>query len=282
MGLQLALDTEVATIDKERGRYRAHLAERWETWGPNGGYLASVALRAAGATTTLSHPATLSCLFLAAGRLDAVDVTVTRLRSSTRSEAMHVEVRQDDRALLVGHVWAVDGELAGFEHEVATAPAVMPPVDGTWPAQGFRNEFWRRNFEIRTATASDLAASGPSDIHWMRFLGDAALVRDPWVDACRAVVLVDTTQWPAANRHHQGGDGEVAFVAPNIDLDVRFHRAAPSNEWLLVEAASPVAERGLIAGLVRVWATDGRLVASGSSHMLCRQVPVGTPGSGTQ
>jgi hypothetical protein len=31
------------------GRYTATLSRDWEIWGPNGGYLASLALRAAGA-----------------------------------------------------------------------------------------------------------------------------------------------------------------------------------------------------------------------------------------
>jgi len=42
----LADDTEVSGADDH---YVARLSRDWEIWGPNGGYLASVAIRAAGA-----------------------------------------------------------------------------------------------------------------------------------------------------------------------------------------------------------------------------------------
>ena len=38
----LAIDTAVEGSD---GRYRARLSRDWEIWGPNGGYLAAIALR---------------------------------------------------------------------------------------------------------------------------------------------------------------------------------------------------------------------------------------------
>ena len=52
----LATDTAVTMVSP--GRYRADLAPDWEIWGPNGGYLASVAMRAAGGSTLLCRPAT--------------------------------------------------------------------------------------------------------------------------------------------------------------------------------------------------------------------------------
>jgi hypothetical protein len=54
----LAVDT---AIEGSGRRYRAQLSRDWEIWGPNGGYLAVIALRAAGAHTSLRRPATFSC-----------------------------------------------------------------------------------------------------------------------------------------------------------------------------------------------------------------------------
>ena len=43
----LGVDTAVEALGD--GRYRAHVSRDWEIWGPEGGYIASLALRAAGA-----------------------------------------------------------------------------------------------------------------------------------------------------------------------------------------------------------------------------------------
>lgn len=42
------LDRDTA-LTGSAGRYTAALSEDWRIWGPNGGYVAAVALRAAGA-----------------------------------------------------------------------------------------------------------------------------------------------------------------------------------------------------------------------------------------
>ena len=43
----LANDTEVRGGD---GHYTCELSRDWEIWGPNGGYIAAIVLRAAGGT----------------------------------------------------------------------------------------------------------------------------------------------------------------------------------------------------------------------------------------
>jgi hypothetical protein len=62
------------------GIYTGKLSPDWKIWGPNGGYVAAVALRAAGLESRLARPASFSCQFLEAGAFEAVDVRVETLR----------------------------------------------------------------------------------------------------------------------------------------------------------------------------------------------------------
>ncbi|MEY2470249.1 MAG: acyl-CoA thioesterase, partial [Actinomycetota bacterium] len=67
---ELGKDTDIEAVDGEQGRFRHRLSRAWQVWGPNGGYIASVALRAAGRCTPLPRPASLSCLFLGMASYD--------------------------------------------------------------------------------------------------------------------------------------------------------------------------------------------------------------------
>ena len=57
----LALDTAVTG---DNGDYAIDLSRDWEIWGPNGGYVASIALRAAGAHSRFDRPASIVGHFL--------------------------------------------------------------------------------------------------------------------------------------------------------------------------------------------------------------------------
>lgn len=60
-----------------------------------------------------------------------------------------------------------------------------------------------------------------------------------------------------------------AYIAPSLDLSVWFHDApGPESEWLLLDVRADTAKAGLIYGDARVWTQDGRLVATGGSHLL--------------
>jgi acyl-CoA thioesterase len=101
---------------------------------------------------------------------------------------------------------------------------------------------------------------------WFRYLPRDTF-DDPFVDAGRSLLLVDTMGWPAAVRAYPS---ELPFYAPSLDVTARFHAVAPESPWLLVECSSPVARDGLVASAASVWSADGRLLASGGQQMLCR------------
>jgi acyl-CoA thioesterase-2 len=115
----------------------------------------------------------------------------------------------------------------------------------------------------------DRKPGAPRWLEWYRFRPRATF-DDPFVDAARSLLLIDTLTWPAACQPHVPDSG---YIAPSLDVSVRFHRAAPAAEWLLCDAVAPVARHGLIGGAAQVWSPDGTLLASGGGQLLCRPVP---------
>jgi acyl-CoA thioesterase II len=270
-----AIDT---AVEGEGGRYTARLSRDWEIWGPNGGYVAAIALRAAGAATPLRRPASFAAHYLSVAEFEPVDLTVTTLRATKRAMSLRVAMTQRQRPVLEAVVWVVDDDLQGLVHDGARMPQVpapqvlksieelVPPAERTQ-----RYRFWD-NFEqrpIRWIPWAERQPGPPIWREWYRFKPRATF-DDPFVDAARALLLIDTMAWPAACQPHVPAS---AYIAPSLDVTAQFHRAAPHSEWLLCDAAAPVAQDGLIGGQCQVWSADGQLLASGGSQLLCRPAP---------
>jgi len=119
-----SIDTAVAGA---AGRYVAHLSRDWEIWGPNGGYTAAIALRAAGAAATLRRPASFACHYVSVAEFDAVDLTVTSLRAAKRAASLRVAMTQKGRLILEALVWVVDDALQGLQHDELRMPDVPLP-----------------------------------------------------------------------------------------------------------------------------------------------------------
>lgn len=259
------LDTRVEGRD---GRYGASLSKAWEIWGPNGGYLASIALRAAGAEASIARPVCISGHFLRPGRFAPVDLDVAVLQRGRRSESLRVGIRQEGRPLFEALVrTAAVGE--GLEHDYVEAPPVDPPESlGEQKWDGGRHPFWQ-NFDSRWVQPPPSPPEGreampPHWISWHRLPMQAPL-DDPFLEAARSLLLLDTLGWPAACMPHP----DSAFIAPNLDVAVWFHAAAPASEWLLAEIRSPRGGAGLISTQGRIFSHDRRLLASGGAQLFC-------------
>ncbi|HYU39529.1 MAG TPA: thioesterase family protein [Acidimicrobiia bacterium] len=268
----LAADTAIEGSD---GRYQAQLSRDWEIWGPNGGYLAVIALRAAGARTPLRRPATFSCHFLGVADFDVVDLDVRVVRESRRAASIAVSMTQSGKPILEALAWIV-GDVDGLEHDAAPIPTVAPPdelpnIEQLMASQdrGPYHLFWS-NFEQRplewVKNWEEREPGDPSFRSWYRY-APRDTFDDPFVDAGRSLLLADTVGWPAAVRAYRSN---LSYYAPSIDVTVRFHACPPHSPWLLVEGRSPVARDGLVASTVSVWSGDGALLASGGQQMLCR------------
>jgi acyl-CoA thioesterase-2 len=272
----LSDDTAVERVGEER--FTARLSRDWEIWGPMGGYVAAVALRAAGACSSFERPASFFCHYLGVADFDLIDLEVTTLRSGRTAMSQHVSVTQGDRSILEASVWSVD-EPEGLEHDLSSPPQVPGPDDllsteELDPDRPSTFSFWD-NVEMKPAMpASDWPPTGPLEPVWQAWcrFRPTPTFHDPWLDSCRSLILIDVQSWPANSRHHAWKQPH-GFIAPSLDLYVAFHNPSPEEPWLLADGHAPVSARGLLGWTGRTWTTGGGLVASGAGQALYRRVP---------
>jgi len=253
------------------GRYRARISPEWKVWGPLGGYVAAIALRAMGAETDLRRPASITCQFLAMADFDEVDVEVGTLRRGRRSHALQVHIRQRGNPILAASGWVVDDALTGLEHDFAAMPAVPPPAALRSYAELSANysdwfPVWHGSIDGRPVQFELEEKPGDPLWHtWMRVV-EPLPEGDPFLDAARSLMWLDLMMWNAASAPHPWPP---SHIAPNLDVSAVIHAPAAEHEWLLCDANAPLAREGLIGCAGRVWTPTGRLVASGTSCLFC-------------
>jgi acyl-CoA thioesterase II len=265
-------DTRVGRDPARPGRLHAALSPDWAVWGPNGGYVAAIALRAAMAQSRLSRPASFHCHFLAVGEFAPVELEVESLGGGKRAESLRVDVRQGGRRLLAATAWMVDDGLEGYVHDVGTRPDVPLPeqLRGYRELAGEEYEQWYpiwRSIEGRPLRWRE--PPGRPEWHtWLRFTATA--IEDRAADAVRQLFWLDFPGWNATIAAHPW---PFPYLTPNLDLTVQFHRTAPEEEWILADGFVPLAHEGLVGCVSRLWTRDGRLLATGTSKHVCRRNP---------
>jgi acyl-CoA thioesterase len=267
----LLVDTAVQA-SREHVGFTAELSPDWAVWGPNGGYVSAIALRAAIAASRFERPASFHCHFLAVGEFGPVEIEVTSLGGGKRAESLRVDLRQGERLLLAATVWMVDGDLQGYDHDVAVRPDVAPPEELKTYAELVGDEYeqwypiWR---SIDGKPLSWREPVGDPIWHcWLR-LNDTP-IETMEADAIRQLFWLDMPGWNATISAHAW---PFPFLTPNLDLMIQFHRFDPSEDWLLADGYVPLAKDGVLGCVSRLWASDGRLLATGASKHSCRRNP---------
>lgn len=272
----LAHATELTALDSGDGaRFTATLSRAWEIWGPSGGYLAAIVLRAAGRAARIARVASMHIHYLKVARFAPVELSVRVLQAGAKAESIQVEMQQEGKAILSALVRTAYVD-EGLVHDVALAPKVVSHDQNLLSAEDLRrpqhgqHAFWD-NFERRVLQPSTWAVprreAPPLWLEWLRYREQSA-DEEAFLRAGRLALLIDTMCWPAAWLTHP----DDRFIAPSLDLSVWFHRPLAS-EWLLVDAESPLADAGLVAGRCAVWSEERKLLASGGSQLLCVRKP---------
>jgi acyl-CoA thioesterase II len=266
----LAIDTQVR---EEGGRLSARLSRDWEIWGPNGGYVAAIALRAAGKVAPADHrPATISCQYLSAGQFADVEIEADAVRKGRNAWCINVALVQAGKRFLQAQVWTTSKTEGPAKIERAMPDMKPPGALKTWAelnperSEGPHYSFWD-NFESKPVAVFPRGTADPRgsvEQQWCRYR-DFAPTADPFLDHARALILIDTLQWPA---FCSGLASQPDYIAPSLDVTAWFHTPPGASDWLLVDARADFAGQGLIAGNVHIWSDDGRLIATGGSNML--------------
>jgi acyl-CoA thioesterase len=240
----------------------------WVFTGANGGYLASVLLRAL--TERVGDPLrmarSLTVHYLRPPASGAATIT-TRLVRAGRSVATVTAtmVQNDAEVALATAVFAYPRPSVAF-HD-AVMPAVTP-VDETpppaWPRESFPPISQR--FEYRPVRSQAIfAGEDRAEVGtWLRLREPRRL--DPVLLATIADAAVPAI-FPKAT---------APVAATTIDLTVHFRSAAdtdPGDGWCLGMFASTVAVDGFVEEDGEIWSPDGRLLAH--SRQLAIVVPVG-------
>ena len=262
---------EATELERGANGYRATLDPVWDIWGPAGGYIAAIALRAVREEASEGHrPVSIMGQFIRVARPGTLDVTVSPVKQGA-SALWNVALAQEGQAVFHAQIWTTARRDPAIPVQPTApdvpGPAGLPDQEAIVAERGLPlNPFWK-NLESRPVnfrTFDDPPADLAHQYRWMRFREWSAPA-DPFLDAMRTALLIDLAIWPG---HWHRISERAPYLAPSLDLTVYFHTNADAGEWLLSDADSDVSGEGLLSGRVRVWSEDGRALATGSGHCL--------------
>ena len=272
--------TEATRLTATDKGFLVELDPAWEGWGPAGGYLAAIALRAVGLSVPEGHrPVSLSAQFLSKGEPGTALVRVD-VQKPGGSSQVNVSLWQSERCFSQAQVWTTSRDAGPTE----IGPQ-MPNVPAATELETLEAHFSRLERKLVTFWANldcrpveFRAPGGPPPQtdrlqRWYRFRDEQA-TEDVFSNAARAAVLIDANVWAA---HWRMLNQEPEYAGPSLDLTISFHDAATVPDWLLLDAECDVAIKGIVHATGRVWTADGRLVATGGGN--CLVVPFRASGT---
>lgn len=257
--------------------WQAQLTKDWALWSPAGGFLTSLAMRAAGQATDFSSPISFACQFLRRAAFKPVQLKVTSLQKGRRTEALRVDMTQSGKLIMTAQVWAGQETDEGMLHDDTTLaslpdPEPLPDYQAIYPDDpmpAFFDRFDHRPINPILRGDKTIYTAMLEGFYRFKPPGPSS---DAFVDAGRIMVLIDTYAWLATYPAHPG-DGPSPWIAPNLDFYYRFHRASVGEDWLHMTNNADLAEGGLIAASGAIRNRQGQLLARGVSQLICTPRP---------
>jgi acyl-CoA thioesterase len=284
------LEQQTAVEQTAPGKYRGNVSEQWKLWTPVGGYLATIALRTAQSASTMSRPVSMTCHYLREASFGPVDLEVTTLGSTERAESLLVRMKQDGVDILTTLVSAAPNDAQGPNLSWQDAPEVTEPEDmpGTVlyedAAKLLGDQPYWQMLDFRmvkglptTRTYPSFAGLSEEELIEKRFeprreahirgwnrVPNGEGAKDPWVDACRYVIICSGMMFPVVADPFTP---PLRFIAPTLNLTVDFHSFHPDEQWLLSDATGARAGQGILGADTRLWCRSGDLLATAQAQL---------------
>jgi acyl-CoA thioesterase len=247
-------DTNVIQVDQ--GVYEGNVnRDWWIVFGPNGGFIAAMLVRAMGAAVGDDSRAarSLTIHYTAAPREGTIRIATTIERAGRSLTTVTARMEQEGRLIALAIAAYSSARVPALEYDERPAPEVPAPEDV--PMAPPRQDLppFSRQWELRFAIGDRPfgGSEGPTvSGGWIRPLDphpvDAALVAqlaDAWLPA----VFVRLTEPNAV---------------PTIDLTIHFRADLPlPADYVLVEFESRLARGGYVEEDGWIWSRDGKLIA---------------------
>ena len=196
--------------------FTAQLSDDWRIWTLNGGYVAAVMLRAAGAASRFDRPASISLQLLSGATSGEATLKTRVARAARVADCIAVEMNQGGKVVAEMFAW-ITGEAPENAPTHQFAGEVPAPPVSEVPTVSERIEslpdtverppfpFWN-NFESRPLHwVDDWQTAPPSDPEagsWIKF-APTATFDDPFLEAGRMAVLLDVYSYPATVQPHR-------------------------------------------------------------------------------
>jgi acyl-CoA thioesterase len=259
------------------GRYRADLSHDWDLVAvPQGGVIASLALRAAGLEVAdpLQQLRTSTTVFAGQAAAGALEIDVQILRRGRTATQVLSTIRNKGAEAGATVLAVLGSSRRGPSFVDASPPEVPPPAacpsyrDAApagiepiptlpfWTHVEGRAALGHPPWEQHEPTVSDVAT-------WLRF-DQPPLMSDGSVDPLGVLTLAD--RMPGCIGEMTGHGGPPWF-APSADLTVH-HLEPLHGEWLLAHDRARWADDGWASAESLLWDENGTLVAYATQMML--------------
>jgi acyl-CoA thioesterase len=266
-------DRETAVRPVGEGRYESHLDRAW--WvhrGPNGGYLAAIALRALAEAVADPHrsPRSLTVHYAAPPAEGALEIATVIERAGRSLTTCSARLTQDGKLIGLA-LGAFSRARPGPEFADVVppdapppevCPAIVPPADDPMiPAIAFR---WD-NRVVRGGVPGEVTGEAVTT-RWIR-LPEARVV-----DAPVAAAMTDAAV-PAVF-----GRVDEPIIVPTVDLTIHFRSSVPvpgaqADDYVLADFRTNVAAEGFLEEDGEIWTRGGTLIAQ--SRQLAAVLPLG-------
>lgn len=246
--------------------WQATLSPDWQVVGPQGGYVAAIALRAMAELVEPGFlPAALTGQYLTPASAGPADVQPVLLRQGRRAAFTSATVRQNGKVEL--------GASASFFRPgqgelllTLTPPALPPPeqcVPMTMSSPSGQRSLFHENYELRMPESMKHEPRSTDDFIFWASYRESSWEDDLIVQAASLIPLLDMGVFVASYRAIPTFPGGVT-----LDLTAHWHNFPSHQNWVIIRGRYLHVGSGMLNGWTEAWNADGVLLATAAQQAM--------------